>query len=379
MLIPCRTHIVEDHTCDNLRAGEGSIVALRDGRLLLLYSRFSGPGDADPAVVVRRVSSDLGETWSEPRVEFSPPVGALNIMSVSLLRLHDGRIAWLYLVKWSQERCSPVFLCSEDEGTTWSQPRAITDNPEYYTINNDRLIQCGDGTLVVPYARWAREGDNLEERGNMPCGIFFSRDGGRVWESSTHEVRHTPEIFQPPRFVDQNLLDEGLHKQLKERRCIVQEPGVVELRDGRILLYMRSVWSIIRCIAAGVGEPWKQAGPLEGFHVCCGPQTIRREPTSGTLVMFYNDRNPIPWPRPEFAFRTPLSVAVSRDDGMTWERRGQLEGDDKNYCYYSLLFYQGQFVASYYESGTYQNKPGRRNLASLKVAHGPSPVLLAPP
>jgi len=376
MLIKCHSHIVEDHACDTLRAGEGSIVALRDGRILLLYSRFGGPGDADSAVVMRRMSSDSGESWSEPSMEFTAPAGALNIMSISLLRLQDGRIACLYLVKWSGERSIPVFLSSKDEGTTWSKPQAITEKPEYYTVNNDRLIQSRDGTLVVPYARWARQGDDLEERGNMPCGIFFSRDGGVTWQQSGHEIRHTPEIFQPPQFIDHNLLDEGLRKQLREKRCIVQEPGVVELRDGRLMLYMRSVWSIIRCFAASVDAPWEQAGPLEGFHVCCGPQTIRREPVSGALVMLYNDRGTIPWPRGEFALRTPLSVASSRDEGRSWQRRGQLQTEEKNYCYCSLLFHQGNFIASYYESGIHQDKPGRRNLASLKVACGHSAALV---
>src|SRR5438270_7360946 len=44
---------------------EGSFVALRDGRILFAYSRFTGGGgDNDAASVVGRFSSDGGRTWT---------------------------------------------------------------------------------------------------------------------------------------------------------------------------------------------------------------------------------------------------------------------------------------------------------------------------
>ncbi|HWL53561.1 MAG TPA: sialidase family protein [Chthoniobacteraceae bacterium] len=381
--LPCRSVMVEDHFADGQRAGEGSIVALNDGRLLLLYSRFSsGGGDADAAVIASRISRDGGGTWSEAETLFPPPPGALNAMSVSLLRLRDGRIGCLYLHKWNRDHVVPVFRTSADEGASWSAPVEIAGGAECFVVNNDRLIELRDGTLAAPYARWNREADTcLEERGNMFCGLFYSRDGGDTWQRSPHEIRHAPGLFTPPLFVDPSGLEAVLKEQLDRKYNIFQEPGIVEVEGGGLMMWVRTAWTIYRCFARGVASPWEDCGPMEGFNVCCGPQTIRREPDSGLLVMFYNDRGEIPWGlAPAFSHRTPLSVAISRDEGRTWQRRGHLEDDRRNYCYFSLLFLKDRFITSYYESGILPDQPEargrRRNLASLKVAVGDSRRLL---
>ena len=87
------------HGAENPRNSEGGFVRLADGRLLLVYSRYRGTSAHDDAAadLAQRFSADGGETWSEPEVVVENP--ARNVMSVSLLRLADGRIAFLYLVK----------------------------------------------------------------------------------------------------------------------------------------------------------------------------------------------------------------------------------------------------------------------------------------
>jgi len=87
----------------------------------------------------------------------------------------------------------------------------------------------------------------------------------------------------------------------------------------------------------------------------------------------YNDRGTLPFGTAEFLNRTPLSIAVSSDSGLSWRLIGELEGSEKNYCYFSFLFHGEQFFATYYESAktTLKNgSEGRRNLASLKFARG---------
>ena len=47
--------------------------------------------------------------------------------------------------------------------------------------------------------------------------------------------------------------------------------------------------------------------------------------------------------------RTPLTAAVSSDEGKTWHHRRNLEADtDHTYAYTSLTFAQGRAVLSYY-------------------------------
>jgi len=93
--------------------------------------------------------------------------------------------------------------------------------------------------------------------------------------------------------------------------------------------------------------------------------------------MLYNDRGETPWGDETFNYRTPLAVAVSDDEGETWQRLGALTDESLNYCYFSLLFFdQGQrFIISAYESAFNHQPDGsvrRRNLASLKIWTGPT-------
>src|SRR5687767_1178845 len=93
-------------TAGNPRNSEGDFVKLNDGKILFVYTHFTG-GSADSASahLASRISSDGGRTWSERDEPVSAKQGRQNTMSVSLLRLQGGRIALFYLVKNSATDC----------------------------------------------------------------------------------------------------------------------------------------------------------------------------------------------------------------------------------------------------------------------------------
>ncbi len=72
------------------RNGEGSLLTLNNGRLLLVYTQwYSGTGsDHDPARLVEIHSDDQGQTWSAPRT-VQENVGKMNVMSASARRRAD--------------------------------------------------------------------------------------------------------------------------------------------------------------------------------------------------------------------------------------------------------------------------------------------------
>ncbi len=75
------------------RNSEGDFIALKDGRLLFVYSHFTGGGgDHDQAFLAGRYSSDGGRTWTDKDEVIVERDGDWNVMSVSLLRLKDGSI-----------------------------------------------------------------------------------------------------------------------------------------------------------------------------------------------------------------------------------------------------------------------------------------------
>ena len=94
------------------------------------------------------------------------------------------------------------------------------------------------------------------------------------------------------------------------------------------------------------------------------------------MICIYNDHAD-----PDFVFdnephnglywdwRTPLSAAVSDDEGATWKHIGDIEGRERNYCYTSILFFEDKVLFTYYlsdETGK-EGYSARRNLASLKL------------
>ncbi len=306
------------------RHSEGDLVELEDGRLCLIYTRFTGgSGDHAKAELVKRVSGDGGASWSDAEIVVRP-TGGLNVMSVSLLRLQDGRIALFYLRKTSREDCRPMMCISNDETRTWSEPRVcITDEVGYYVLNNDRAVQLTSGRIVLPVAWHQGPGKSRDSAGVIMC--YLSDDGGATWRRSTDSFKG----YDP-----------------SSKRIIFQEPGVVELSDGRLMMFIRTdAGSQYICHSTDGGETWSEARPSELVSPL-SPASIERVPWTGDLVCVWNDhsgRHLYPKGR-----RTPLCVAVSKDDGESWGPSRVIEADpDGWYCYTAIAFLEDRMLLAY--------------------------------
>ena len=359
--------LVEDHRSDNLRAGEGCIVSLSDDSLLHLCTRFKGPRDEAPTALMACRSTDGGVRWTPPDVFRHSPEDCLNIMSVSMLPLQDGRLAGVYLYKKSTEECRPVFMTSSDNGCAWTEPVHIIDRPGYYVVNNDRLVQLSGGRLLVPYA-WRNPA--MPSPWNVFCGCAISDEAGATWHLGQQELQIESDHVRQPKLMDDTRPD--VTKDVREGRVACQEPGVIELLDGRVLMWCRTPGGYAyRAVSEDRGETWSPFKPLPEFAMPCGPQSIKRLPGSNRLIMLFNDREGVPYGHPQFHWRRPLTVAVSDDDAQTWQRHGLLEADTvPSNCYYSICFHHSNVVFAYYE-GVMETKPNGlfapRNLASLKL------------
>lgn len=205
-------------TPENGRNSEAAFITLSSGSIILVWSNFIGCDNSDfVAGVIAAKYSDDGKTWAKDDRVLIQKEGTTNVMSPSLLRLQDGRIAIFYLRKDGHNSCLPYFRLSEDELETFSDPVLIAHEPGYYVVNNDRVIQIRCGRIIVPAAFHRYRGPFILLPGEKtksfmasPGIIIFwlSDDGGRHWlESLTSYYKFFPS-------------GHGL-----------QEPGVVELLD----------------------------------------------------------------------------------------------------------------------------------------------------
>lgn len=307
----------------NPRNSEGDFVRLNDGRILLVYTHFTGGvGDDAIAHLASRVSSDEGKTWSDQDRLVLANEGDENVMSVSMHRLDDGRIALFYLRKNSLDDCRPWIRFSEDEAETWSEPVEIIpdDLIGYYVVNNDRLVELESGRLIFPASR--HNDPSLEKfsgQGVLVC--FFSDDDGQTWQKSESEWNGTP--------APDNDAIAG--------RTTLQEPGIVQRKDGSLLMFARTNGgSQFFSESNDDGNTWTRPIPSPLISPV-SPATIERVPQTGELVAIWNDHSGIP--KDLIGKRTPLSLATSPDDGKTWRpSRTLFDSPSGWYCYTALIF-----------------------------------------
>jgi sialidase-1 len=133
------------------------------------------------------------------------------------------------------------------------------------------------------------------------------------------------------------------------------EPGVVELRDGRLLMIIRtSLDDISRSYSADRGATWSDPEPM-GVGAPVAPSTLVRIPSTGDLLLIWNDcfRDGAGGE----GARTPLTAAISRDDGETWERRRDLEGDPAFWhAYTSVTFLDDRALMTYWVDERYSGE-----------------------
>ena len=327
-MTPAETLLVIEPTPQQPRNSEGDIVELKNGRLCLVYTRFTGgTRDHSRADLAMRTSLDKGKTWSDDKILVANE-GKCNVMSVSILRLRSDELLLFYLRKEARRgSCSTFVRCSNDEFETLSEPVRVTHLEGYHVVNNDRVVQLSTGRLIVPASLHTsfdeKTGQVTEFSSKGVAVVYYSDDMGRKWQRCKTPI--TP---------------------IDKRKLVLQEPAVVELKDGRLWMFMRTThgWQY-GCYSADGGVTWSQPEPAN-LASPCSPATIERIPWTGDLLCVWNDHSGthvFPAGR-----RTPLCIAVSKDDGRTWSQSRVIEGDPNGwYCYTSMTFVDDRVLLSY--------------------------------
>ena len=339
---------------DNGRNSEGAFIALRDGRIAFAWSKYTTPNSSDHgrASLACIFSEDEGRTWGGETILVEPAPDEANVMSVSLLRLQNGRILFAYARKIDHGDgtldCRPVVRFSDDELQTLSEPRLATPLPGYYVLNNDRIVQLQSGRLLMPLAlhrfklpsQAAPDGTIAPAFARSAQILFLHSDnGGQSWLEAVNSLLAD--------FPD----GQGF-----------QEPGLVELQNGELWAWMRTAWS--------GGDPlgprqWETRSGDSGltwstprssaFVSPCSPLSMKRIPQTGELLAVWNDRSgrfDLPEPQPGSNGRTPLVSALSDDEGRTWQHHKLIEdAPDHGFCYTAIHFVADAVLLAYCAGG----------------------------
>ena len=246
-----------------------SVVLMPDNRLLTMW--FSAPWEGHHwQALLASYSSDGGDTWSDAQV-FRDTYGSPDFDPAFI---RDGERVWLFMAYgpryamlagqktgrlgcWAQH--------TDDSGTSWSDLVRLceVEGPR----SNGIVLSNGD-LLVGVYADGA-------------ASVLKSSDKGQTWRQRGHVV--------------------GKHGH--------EEPTIVELRDARLLMFLRNgsgyIW---QSYSADAGETWSHAEQTDIVANRSSHCLYRLR--DGRIVLAYNPCPP--------DVRTPLVMRFSSDEAESW-------------------------------------------------------------
>ena len=289
------------------RHGAPTIIELKDGRLLLAWMEYVGGKlaghDHAHCNIASMISSDGGRTWSDYRVLVHNDPADTNIHFPYFLRLKNGDILFYYLVRnylapGEQARSSGMVCFSKDEGKTFSKP--VRHETLSALGGNGRILsRLSCGRIILPAQRYQNGvwGGPLD---HQVAGCYYSDDEGQSWEAATQWV------------------------DLPMRGAM--EPHIVQLQDGSLLMTLRTqLGAVFQSTSSDGGTTWSLA-QTTGLVAPESMPCLTKIPQTGDLLMIYNKSLYHPH-YDHYGKRTPLTSAISRDEGRSWEKFKNIESD----------------------------------------------------
>jgi len=273
-----------------------NVLVTPEGEVLVVWYSGSYETAADNHILLARLGP---QGWSEPQTVVDTPGYADGN---PVLFLDSTQRLWLFYVTHYGEpvppdpavkpwtywtKCKIHALRSQDLGTHWEGPLTIRAAHGWMTRNHALTLRSGE--ILLPLY------DEVK-----PSSTFMASTDGEVWEERG-EVTSDPGN---------------------------EQPAVVELSDATLVAMMRHrgvrgcIW---RSISTDCARTWSPARPTPLPNPDAGVDTVRL-PDDSLLLAFNNS--------PEL--RSPLSLALSRDGGLTWEVMADVESEPGEYSYPSL-------------------------------------------
>jgi predicted neuraminidase len=265
---------------------------LANGDLYLVY--YGGEGEYAAGTAVFGARRERGNSaWSTPRPIARDPLRPLG--NGVVWRAPDGLVWLFYVVRdgetWSTSRIQ--FKTSADDARSWSDASVLSLEPG--TMVRNRPIVLEDGSYLLP--AYKETGADPELVGPESTSMVF---------------RFNPKA---------HTWTEG--GRIKSPRGNIQ-PAIVQLSDRSLLAYCRrgggyrpdEVGFVIRSTSLDGGRTWAPGVDSAFPNPNAAVDLIRLK--SGSLLLVYNH---------SMTSRTPLTLALSDDEGKTWpHRRNVVEG-----------------------------------------------------
>jgi predicted neuraminidase len=272
-----------------------TVVQLENGDLLCAW--FGGTEEKDP---------DVGVWWSRfSNGAWSPPVRAAKVNETAhwnpVLFRDPARGVYLFFkVGPEVPTWQTYWTKSTDNGVTWSEPvELMPGDVGGRGPVKDKPIILSDGAWLAPAST---------ELGPWKPFADRSEDGGLTWTRS-----------------DDFAIDRDV---IKGKGAI--QPTFWESAPGHVHALMRTAGAVIgRADSTDGGRTWSAVTPSGLPNNNSGIDALRLE--DGRVLLVYNPVGK------NWGERTPLNLAVSGDNGVTWTDFASFETAPGEYSYPAIV------------------------------------------
>jgi hypothetical protein len=272
-----------------------------------------------------RVSTANGATWTEPPGLFNLPTELDVARRGMSLVDRDGEIHVFWMVRPEDAAHPPEnelqiphgelldrridiwYTRSRNGRTTWEPARMIWMG---YTGSLNSVIQMNNGRILLPFScmtsrSWGNRGDGLDAftyMGYFDSTLIYSDDAGDTWRLADAVKTPTP-----------NLETYG-----------AIEPVVIQLRDGRVWMLIRTQLGRFWESFSDNGATWSAPRPSNLISSDSPAGIVRLD--DGRIVLFWNNCLRFPY---AYGGRHVLHAAISDDEGKTWRGYREVARDPK--------------------------------------------------
>jgi hypothetical protein len=273
------------------------------------------------------LSNDNGGTWSAPRAALPLPGGQGEFYGLQPLATRDGEVHLFLIhmakagdafggegervrhVDWRDRHLDIWHTRSTRGRSQWRTPRMIWSG---YTGALNSAVELRNGRILLPFSYvtkrdWRRRGEGFDEFtfvGTFDSIALYSDDQGETFRLSTPPLKvETPDIVSAYGAV---------------------EPVVIELKDGRVWMLIRTQRERFYESFSPDGAHWSEPQPSP-IASSDSPAGLTRT-DDGRLVLVWNNCRRFPY---AYGGRHVLHAAISADEGRTWAGYREVLRDPK--------------------------------------------------
>ena len=314
-----------------------TILKRNDHEFLTAWFGGSAEGAGDTAIWLAKGD---GKHFEEPKIAASSDESHWNPV---LFRLNNEKILLFYKVGNEIRTWRTMYRISEDNGETFGKEQELVpgDKGGRGPVRN-KPIRLKSGRILAPAST---------EQGIWKAFADISDDDGITWRKSMEVAINGICYTKGERMSDRSEGSIPVSEQSFYGRGVIQ-PTLWEDNEGKVHMLLRSTeGKIYRSDSEDGGESWCAAYPTELPNNNSGIDLVKTE--DGRLFLVYNPVG-INWGE-----RTPISLSVSSDNGITWNKLMDLSTGEGEFSYPAIICDNDFLYITY----TYK----RQNIAFWKI------------